>query len=247
MRKHQMIFVALAATVILLAGCVYNPTPAPPPPPPPPAPLNDSPEGAIKRFVWAYQNKKGTEYEQIFTEDFTFEFSTATDPELAQQYQNGWFKLDEKTSARHLFEGFTDDSTGYHPPASSIALTLAKTTPSDDTEGRDPTKFKVLATRVDGVITVPPTGTQTEDTRYVIDNNLHRFFLVRGDAALDVNSNPTVLPPLLADSTRWYIYRWIDETAGITGAPSGGLSPASASPSPMFLPTSWARVKAINR
>ena len=245
MARRIALSIACTMLALLASGCGTEPERKPPVDGK--IKQREPPEEAIARFVWAYENRKGIEYEQIFTEDFTFEFSTATDPELAQQYQNGWFKLDEKTSARHLFEGFTDDSTGYHPPASSIALTLAKTTPSDDTEGRDPTKFKVLATRVDGVITVPPTGTQTEDTRYVIDNNLHRFFLVRGDAALDVNSNPTVLPPLLADSTRWYIYRWIDETAGITGAPSGGLSPASASPSPMFLPTSWARVKAINR
>jgi hypothetical protein len=98
----------------------------------------------------------------------------------------------------------------------------------------------VLATRVDGLVVVPPTDGQTEETRYVIDNNFHRFFLVRGDAALDGHDNPTVLPPLAADSTRWYIYRWIDETVIQAGAPAGASSRASTA-------STWGSVKARYR
>ena len=227
MARRIALSIACTMLALLASGCGTEPERKPPVDGK--IKQREPPEEAIVRFIWAYENKKSIEYEQIFTEDFTFEFSTATDPELVQQYQNGWFKLDEKTSARHLFEGFTDDSTGYHPPASSIDIILANTVPTDDTEGRDPAKFKVLATRVDGVITVPPTGVQTEDTRYVIDNNFHRIYLVRGDAAASLAAGQP------ADSTHWYIWRWLDETSSVV-APAG-LRPASSR-------TTWARLKA---
>jgi hypothetical protein len=216
--------------LLCAAGCVTEPVHKTPTPVP--GPLNDTPQNTILRFVWAYENKKTAEYENLFTEDFTFEFSMYVDPELAQQYQNGWFKLDEKTSADHLFEGFMDDSTGYHTAASSIDLTLAKTAPTGDTEGRDPTKFKVLATRVDGIVVVPHTGSQTEDTRYVIENNFHRFFLVRGDAAASLAAGQP------ADSTHWYVYHWMDETAY-------PVAPASVRASTQM--TTWGHVKAVYR
>jgi hypothetical protein len=230
MTRQAALPAALALLLVVAAGCVTEPVHKTPTPVP--APLNDTPANTIQRFVWAYENKKSIEYEQIFTEDFTFEFSTATDPELAAQYAAGWLKLDEKTAANHLFGGFMDDSTGYHPPASSIDLIFAKTAPSDDTDGRDPDKFKVLATRVDGVFIVPPTGGQTEDTRYVIDNNLHRFFLVRGDAAASLAAGQP------ADSTHWYIWRWWDETGQV-------YAPASLRASSMN--SSWGSVKATYR
>jgi hypothetical protein len=235
MRKlaHPLIW----AAALLLAGatgCDSTFSPGPPYETPPPAPpLNDTPGGAIKRLVWVYENKQAANYENLFTGDFAFEFSAAADPLLAQYYASGWLKLDETTSARHLFQGFTNDSTGYHPPATSIDLTFNQTIPTDDTDGRDPAKFKVLATRVDGVIVVPPTGSETEPTRYVIDNNFHRFFLVRGDAAAGLGAEQP------ADSTHWYVYRWIDETAQPV-APSGVSSKAGQN-------SSWGGLKASYR
>jgi hypothetical protein len=230
MSPHSALRWIVVPLLLCAAGCVTEPVHKTPTPVP--GPLNDTPANTIQRFVWAYENKKAAEYENLFTEDFTFEFSTATDPELAQQYAAGWLKLDEKTSAHHLFEGFMDDSTGYHTAASSIALTFANSAPSGDTDNPDPTRFKVLATRVDGVITVPPTGGQTEDTHYVIDNNFLRFFLVRGDAAASLAAGQP------ADSTHWYIWKWRDET-------SGAYAPASLRAATQ--PSTWSKVKGLYR
>jgi hypothetical protein len=222
-RLIQVGSVILLATVL---GCITEPKPKHETPPVPEPPLNSTPDGAIKRFVWACENKKITEFANLLTEDFTFEFSTATDPTLAQQFETGWFKQGVVTAARHLFEGYTDSLGHVHPAASSISLTFARTLPVGDTEGRDTTLFKVLATRLDGFVELPPVAPQTEPTRYIIDNNVARIFLVRGDAARDVSNNPTVLPPLPADSTRWYIYRWLDETQALGGAPGAEPTPA---------------------
>jgi hypothetical protein len=192
-------------------------------------PANDTPQHAIQRLVAAYEQKQAPEYRDLFTGDFRFEFSTAADPTLAQKYHDGWLKGDEDTSALHLFRGFTDDSTGYHPAASSIDLTFPNTTPIGDTASGDSIRYKVLATRVDGVIVV---SGQTEDVRYVIDNNFLRFYLVRGDAAVGLDAEQP------ADDAHWYVYRWVDETA-MPAAP--GRTPSAT------VPTTWARVKALYR
>ncbi len=245
MRKQLMVFLVLAVTVGLAAGCIFSPkdtTPAPPQPGPP----NDTPENAIKRFVWAYENRKGPEYENMFTEDFTFEFSNLADPTLAQKYSAGWFKTDEQISARNLFQGFSNEQGLYTPAASSIDMTLAQTNPINDTEGRDSTKFKMLATRVDGIIIVPPSQGQTQETRYIIDNNNHRFYLARGDAQFDSTGRFITPAGERADSTRWYIYRWIDETAQPVAV--GGLQSASAAVNRVSNPlATWGEVKAASR
>ncbi len=206
--------IALLLVFMGCVGCGTEPGPHWWLPEPQPGPGPDTPENAIKRFVWAYQNRKDSEYSNLLTEDFTFEFSNAVDPELAQKYSTGWFKPDEVTSARNLFQGFTDEHGVYHPGVTSIDITLAQTFPAGDGESRDTTRFKVLATTMDGLIVVPPGPGQTEETRYVIDSDLLRLFLVRGDAQFDSTGRFVTPAGQPADSTRWYIYRCIDGTGG---------------------------------
>ena len=120
-----------------------------------------------------------------------------------QQYSTGWFKTDEKESSAHLFNGYTPPGGATLSAATSINITLAVDIPSDDNSGGvDPTTHKVLATRVDGSITVPQSG--AEPITYVITNNYNVFYLVRGDAAVNLDSTQP------ADAYHWYIYRWVD-------------------------------------
>ncbi len=206
---------------------------------PPPAglqPLNDTPQNAVLRLIAAYEQKKTGEYDAMFTGDFRFEFSTAADPTLAQKYAAGWFAADESTSADHLFRGFTTDYGYPFPGASSIDFTFQLTLPTNDFENPDTARFKMLATRVDGVIVVPPGPGQSADTRFIINMNYHRFSLVRGDAAVGLHAGQP------ADSSRWYVYRWVDET-GQLGAPTreSRTGPqASAN-------TTWGAMKAMCR
>jgi len=239
MRK-QLTFLALAAVLAgSLSGCIFSPPKDDPVPPAPDGPINDTPENTIARFIWAYENKKSQEYEGLFTGDFTFEFSNSADPLLANQWSTGWFRNDEVLSARNLFQGGTNLAGEPQEAASSIDLILTRTQPVDDTEGRDPTKYKVLSTPVDALIVVPPKPPATDPTQYVVTNNSHRLFLVRGDAAASLaESQP-------ADTTRWYIWSWKDETAGISAA-SGPLKAAAAS-GPSSVTATWGRVKAAAR
>jgi len=214
MRKSLVLTLMAVALVPLLSGCIFSPKQKPGSvTPPAPLPDNTTPQLAIQRFVGAYEQKKSPEYQGIFTGDFTYEFSNATDPTLVTQYSTGWFKTDEKESSSHLFNGYTPPGGTTLPAATTIDINLATDIPVDDNTSPDPRLYKVLQTRVDGSITVPQSG--ASPLTYLITNNLNEFFLVRGDVAqgLDVTQS--------ADSTHWYIYRWVD----LTGTSPGGNTP----------------------
>jgi hypothetical protein len=233
MNRHRVAALALAAVLALGAACGTEPDPKPQPPvglqPP-----NDSPKNTILRFIAAYEGKKTAECQALFTGDFVFEFSNSADPDLANKWALGWFATDESSYVKILFEGGTNQDGVYQEPASSIDLIFSKTEPVADTDSGDPVKFQVLSTPVDALFVVPPTPPATEPTQYVITNNSHRFFLVRGDAAVGLKATQP------ADSTRWYIWKWADETVGAPAAPAAALERASEN-------ATWGGLKATYR
>ena len=236
MRKHLAVTLMALAMVGALSGCVFTPKSDPPPPPPPLSP-NDTPHNAMLRFVGAYEQKKAQEYQDLFTTDFTYEFSNTTDPDLVAKYSTGWYKADETESSTHLFQGYTPPGLPYAPAASSINIDLANDQPVDDNGvGQDPVTHKFNFTRVDGQIVIP---TAPDPTNYLIENNTNVFYLVRGDQA-QLNTNQP------ADSTHWYIYRWLDLTTA-TAAVAGGLRTASANQAPPITRVTWARAKDATR
>jgi hypothetical protein len=180
------------------------------PPPPDPYPLNKTPRGAIQRFVAVYEAKDSTAYSRLFTGDFRFEFSNSADPDLANEYASGWFKEDEQISATNLFRGGVNNDGVFQAGALSIDLALIVASPQGDTAmGRDSTKSKYLFTPVNLTIQLPPSADDPEGSTFVVggaDPAVHRFFLVRGDAA---NSLSTDQP---ADAAHWYIWYWRDES-----------------------------------
>jgi len=198
-------------------------------PPPPPSAAD-----VIRRLVLAYEQKKPTEYQGVFTGDFTYEFSSAADPVLVQQYSTGWFKADEKESSSHLFAGHTPPGDSTLPAAATIDINIAMGIPTDDNSaGVDPETHKILATRVDGVITVPESGGDV--LTFVIENNFNVFYVERGDVAVGLDSTQP------ADDQHWYIYRWVDLTGTLA-------APAASADSPVpTKPTTWGAVKARYR
>lgn len=192
---------------------------------------NDTPRHAIQRFIGAYEQRKAAEFKDMLTEDFAFEFSNSTDPDLVTKYAAGWFKSDEDTAALHLFQGYTPQGQPHTPAASSINIDFASTTAVDDNSpGVDPVTHKFVATRVDGQIVIP---TSPDPTSALIENNYNVFYLVRGDLAV-LGSGQA------ADSLHWYVHHWKDLTTatGLPGAPSGESTP---------LPTrskTWAGIRA---
>src|SRR5262249_30320723 len=149
-----------------------------------------------------YQGKKLPEFRGLFTGDYRYEFSNSTDPTLVTKYASGWFAADESASAQHLFKGGNNSDGIYQQAASSIKIVFSPTAPGDDPD-RDPATYKVLSTQVDGQIDVP-NGAVTDT--YVLNANRNRFYIVRGDSAVGLTTEQP------ADSSHWYIYKWVDET-----------------------------------
>jgi hypothetical protein len=94
----------------------------------------------------------------------------------------------------------------------------------------------LLPTLIDGSITVPQSG--GSPLTYLITNNYNVFYLVRGDAAAAENRNLDTSQP--ADSTHWYIYRWVDLTGS---AGPNAVRTASTSQAPLVDAT-WGHLKA---
>lgn len=113
-----------------------------------------------------------------------------------------------------------------------INIDFANTVPVDDGgAGIDPATHKFLFTRVDGQIVIP---TSPDPINFFIENNTNILYLVRGDIA----SGLTASQP--ADSTHWYIYRWVDITVG-SAPPVTPDSPLPANPA------TWGKVKGLYR
>ena len=220
--------------VLLLASCASETT-KPQTKQQPPLTANDTPQHAVERFIGAYEQKKVSEYANLFTGDFTYEFSNSTDPDLVTKYSTGWFTPDETASSAHLFQGYTPQGQPFAQAASSINIDFANTLPIDDSDGGiDPATHKYLFTRVDGLIVIPPSSGSQDPINYLIENNTNTFYLVRGDQA----SSLTASQP--ADSTHWYIYRWADVTA-VSASPIHTELPLPAQPA------TWGRLKALYR
>jgi hypothetical protein len=216
--------------LLLLAGCSSDPA-QPKVTPPPPLVANDTPAHAIERLISAYEKKNESAFAGMFTGDYRYEFSNSTDPSLVTTYSAGWLKTDEAASSSHLFSGYTPSGGATLYSASTISITLAVTTPTDDnSSGADPVTHKILATRVDGQIVVPQPG--SDATTYVIENNYNVFYIVRGDSAVGLDSSQP------ATAQHWYVYRWTD----LTGSASPSLAARSAT-----LRHTWGSLKAIYR
>jgi hypothetical protein len=240
MSRDLRFLVSLLLVMTVISGCIFSPkekvvidpgtTPLTP---------NDTPENLIKRFVQVYEAKKLTEYNQLFTGDFLFEFSNSADPDLANEYSAGWFREDERVAAQNLFNGGVNNDGIFQSGAQSIDLDLVQGVPQDDnSEGRDPEVNKVLFTPVTLTIQLPPDVNDPEGTTFVVggaDPAVHRFFLVRGDAATGLDEDQP------ADDKHWYLFLWRDEST--TNSPSGPLGTDQRGGDTSPPPPSWGAVK----
>ena len=179
---------------LLLCSCAFNPEKKEIINPPPPT--NDSPQGAVLRFEYIYEQQALLLYEPLLTSDFRYTVSAASDPELVNRYPN-WGRDDEVESTRHLFEGFQNTLGERIPRANRIDLELTGLQYGPDFTHPDSAGWyqRVVITAVDLRIEVG-------ETTYLVSGR-HELYLVRGDAAvLDEGQE--------ARPDRWYLRRWDD-------------------------------------
>lgn len=202
-RQPALVAAGLAVAGLALLSCGDSTEP-PRPQPPPPLPTNATPEGTILRLIGTYTSGDVIEFGRLFTGDYTFEGSTAVDPDLVGTYETVWFREDEIAAAGLLFQGGVNSQGEGVPSAKEISLTFTPVTPTeDDGAGRNPNVYKELLTRVrmtvefsdGGFCLVGPESSPSH----------HRFFLVRGDHALGLGDDQP------ADSLHWYVWNWREE------------------------------------
>lgn len=217
---------------LLATGCGSESTFRPQPKPPPWEWTNDSPQALMLRFDRTYEFQDLPNYERLFTSDFRYTFSQASDPTLVATYGNAWGKEDETESSRHLFEGYTNTGAELIPAASRIEVEFMGVQYQPDYMHADSTDhyMKVIVGTVNLQIEVPTTP---DSTVYQISAR-HEFFVVRGDAAvLDEGQE--------ARSDRWYVRRWDDLSTSLSGAPASSDGPTPART------TTWGSLKAQYR
>ena len=207
-------------------------------PPPGPPEIPDTPDHAVRRFIWAYENKEFAVYRNMLAGNFEYEISSLSDPGLANEFSGGWSAEDERICSQNMFFGGVNRAGQPMPSPSSIELAFQSTAPADDmTDGRDPAVFKSLLTAVRLRVTI---GGDSYLVGYGSQPERHRIFLVRGDFAEGLTEDQP------ADEEHWYVWRWRDESGPVdpAGAP---LSKEKADEPVENRPVSWSSVKSLYR
>lgn len=182
-------------------------------------PCADSPAAAIQCLARAYSDKSLESYAALLAADYRFH---TTQAQLVR-YVDGMTRDVELQSASNLFRGMSPGGPDHG--SVTIRVTLNGLTEGPDPEHPDSTtRYRVVAVRRfemsirrangDSVMTTP---------------NLNVFHVVRGDAVVRAEGQP-------ADSSRWYIRRWLEDVGEVTTALAaqkqdcGEPSPRPASP-----------------
>ena len=233
--RLSLVFPALLALALAFTGCGGSDDaaplePGPISPLPAGTPLNDTPRNTMIRFESAYEHQALTEYLALFTNDFSFRFSSQSDPVLVNQYGSTWGVSRDSASTLHLFDGFTNDVGSFLPGASDITLSLVAPQFLADPDRPDSAAYYslVIVPTISLSLTIP--GTDGFEIAAP-----HDFHLVRGDAAVLRAGQP-------ADSTRWYIHRWTDKSAALMVRIPGPTAPANTIPA---RPSTWGSLKSM--
>ncbi len=219
-RPHRRLTILALALALGAAGCFnpFDPRVSEQRAASTPAPAPSSPTNVIKLFEWCWANREPSLYSEIFTDDYRFLF--APSDSAGNPYRDSpWLREAELSMATHMFSGGLD-----LPPASDITIAIDNLLVSqpDPRPGKDPKWHRSVRTSVNLRITFEAKGASSVSS--VVGYAL--FYVVRGDSA--------VIPPELAgqgfrpDSTRWWIERWEDETAGLSPQASVRPGPGAA-------------------
>jgi hypothetical protein len=154
------------------------------------------------RFRRVYEFEDLPNYQKLLSADFSFHFSATADSVLAARYGANWSKEDEIASAKHLFEGVTQQA-GSLPAAAKIELSFPGARYEPDPTHADSSAWYVHVVVDSAAALVEVWSGNTESRTTYLTEGRQDFYLVRGDAAvLD-----TTLAPR---ADRWYIRRWDD-------------------------------------
>jgi len=157
------------------------------------------PQAALERFAEGYRDRDPDSVLVNLTQDFRFHSMGDT----LMQYAWGNSREAEAQTIRALLRGVIRDGDTLQAPADSVGMIVDGIGENVDPEHPDSTqRYRVLTVRRFEL------GMRIGGTRFEIASALQVFHLVRGDVALLAQDQP-------ADSTRWYIRRWLEDVTGL--------------------------------
>jgi hypothetical protein len=222
------LLVLVAAFAFGLGGC-SNPSTGfhlghfAPEEPADPAPTPNSPAAALRLLEWCYNNRSCLECRDLFTDDYRFVFSSL-DSAGVDYRATPWTRDDELIYMTHLLCGGSPSQ----PTPVCVRLAFDKNFlvfPDPDYVASDPQGRWHVNIRTQLVF-----NARFPDGNVIDVSGAANFYFVRGDSAMiPEESRMRGVGP---DSTRWWIRRWVDETAEelrAVAAPASVLAPQPAS------------------
>jgi len=157
------------------------------------------PQAALERLAEGYRDRDPDSVLVNLTQDFRFHSMGDT----LLHYTAGNSREEEAGVVRALLRGVIRDGDTLRAPADSVGMTVDGIGENVDPEHPDSTQhYRVLTVRRFEL------GVRLGRDRLVISSALQVFHLVRGDVALLPQDQP-------ADTTRWYIRRWLEDVTGV--------------------------------
>jgi hypothetical protein len=192
-----------------------------------------TPTATLPRLAEAYEARSLTGLDALLTADFRFHFSGGD--AAGSRYAEGWTRNEELRSARSMFHGVPGSAL---PRADSIFVSTGVVDAGVDPEHPDSTcQYRLAIARGLGIRLVMPNGRCMTPQPAV-----HVFHVVRGDAAV-------LMPGQPADTTRWYIRRWLEDLDAITialGAVDGECGSDAAADAPLSVAPERIGLRAIS-
>lgn len=185
---------------LVLALALFAPASARPAITPSASALANTPTGALQALAAAYSEKSLEKVAGLFANDYQF---SSTSMESVAVMQNFGRDRELQTTGA-LFHGLVMNGKLVQPGADSIRIRIAGGSEAADPEHPDSVAtYRLVAVR-DFTFRIFVPGMDTLEATPA----LHVFHLVRGDAAVLAAGQS-------ADTTRWYIRRWLEDMSGL--------------------------------
>ena len=174
-------------------------------------------EAALERLADGYRNRSPEAVIATMTADFRFH----TKSDSLAEFFGGMDREDEARIVNGMLHGSISNGDTLMPPADSVGMTIDGVSEGVDPEHPDSTQhYEVLAVRRFEMAIRLHNGQHLWST-----SALHVFHVVRGDAAVLAPGQP-------ADSTRWYVRRWLEDISGLNSELAGREGGCGEEPAP---------------
>ena len=162
-----------------------------------------TPAATVTRLADAYNHRSIDRMDALLTADYRFHFSEAD--AAGSNFTNGLSRENEMLATRRLFAFPPADTSIHRPQIDRMAISVGAVDEGVDPEHPDSTcQYRVVIAHEYRLRLVFTNGDST-----TTKPALHVFHVVRGDAAVRMPGQP-------ADTTHWYIRRWLEDMDAVT-------------------------------